>query len=93
MTATAEALRQSMSLQNSSGASPSKSDAKIPLAVWIVVAKRSIRAQLDFNGERIAKIDVAESDIIRSAHIVNKNSKEEHAKPGVILTKVFELVR
>jgi syntaxin-binding protein 5 len=75
--ATAEALRQSMSLQDSLDQSPNKAEGKIPFAVWIVVAKRAIRAQLDFNGERIAKVDVQEGEIIESAHIVRKNGEFE----------------
>ena len=73
--ATAEALRQSMSLQNSIEQGSSKAEGKIPFAIWIVVAKRAIRAQLDFNGERIAKVDVVDGETIESAYIIRKTGK------------------
>jgi len=75
VSATAEALRQSMSLQNSIEQTGSKHEAKIPFAVWIVVAKRAIRVQLDFSGERIAKVDVLEGESISSAYVVRKNGQ------------------
>jgi syntaxin-binding protein 5 len=73
--ATSEALRQSMSLQNSLEKSSNKQDGKIPFAAWIVVAKRAMRVQLDLNGDRIAKVDIPEGESIESAYIIRKNGK------------------
>lgn len=80
VSATAEGLRQSMSLQNSIEQGSTKAEGKIPFAIWIVVAKRAIRAQLDFNGERLAKVDVADGETLESAHIVTKNGKSRFWK-------------
>lgn len=75
MDPTADSLRQSLSLQSSIMGSPSKADGRIPLAIWIAVSKRSIRSQVDFTGEKIAKIDMTEGEEVHSAYLVNKQGE------------------
>ncbi len=41
-------------------------------SAWIACAAKSIRVQLDFNGERIAKVDAGEEEF-KACHVVQKN--------------------
>lgn len=62
LSATPDAFKQAMG----TGANGANS-------VWIAISKRSIRSQVNFSGEKIAKVDLIESDEVHQAVIVTKN--------------------
>lgn len=62
LTASPEAFKQAMG----TGANGANS-------VWIAISKRSIRSQVNFSGEKLAKVDLIESDEVQQAVILTKN--------------------
>jgi hypothetical protein len=49
-------------------------------SVWIAISKRSIRSQVNFSGEKLAKVDLVETDEVCRAVVLTKNGKFD---PGV----------
>lgn len=64
LTASPDAFKQAMG----TGANGANS-------VWIAISKRSIRSQVNFSGEKLAKVDLIESDEVQHAVILTKNGR------------------
>ena len=44
-------------------------------SVWLAISKRSIRSQVNFSGEKLAKVDLIETDEVCRAVVLTKNGK------------------
>jgi hypothetical protein len=64
LTASPDAFKQAMG----TGANGANS-------VWIAISKRSLRSQVNFSGEKLAKVDLIESDEVAQAVILTKNGR------------------
>lgn len=44
-------------------------------SVWLAISKRSIRSQINFSGEKLAKVDLIETDEVCRAVVMTKNGR------------------
>ena len=63
---TAEALQAAMQMQGSPG---SKEKNPPPHCIWYAASRRSIRAAVNFNGERVAKVDFDDEELAEVFYI------------------------
>jgi hypothetical protein len=48
--------------------------------VWIACAAKAVRCQLDFSGDRIAKLEMPLEDELKDVYIVTKNGELESSR-------------
>lgn len=67
LTATADSLSAAMSKVNGSP-EQSKKDTSAH-CIWFAVSKKSIRAAVNFNGERVAKVELEEDELLDAFYV------------------------
>ena len=71
LSATPEALQQSIDARNGQD---SKKDAP-PHCIWIAASRKSIRAAVNVNGERFAKVELGEEDVFQEVFYVTRHGE------------------